>query len=390
MRKKAAKPQMRMPIFGGVVVSRGMVNHTLLSGVCMIGDKEAGLMQKLFVDSARFTGSKPPKNFTMSEGEIFYKGGKIAEVKLSGMLPPLKDEEWDEFPSDEDKERAGLPMLGDEEWVWRMPSWSVGAPDFSWVWDLRRACVPRDLGRPYVAALRIGAPILLWWDVTPGRKHIPPADADVRRIQISQPLDLPSEGEERARFDAAIMYAEWLARSADEMNTLLRLLRDGGELEFIDRYRALGHAFDLLLEQRIGNGTTGNAGRLSFSIKKLEGAEMRRKLLSAVAAIARDHLTIRAGRERGSKNKERNPRSKKGARDPDEDEKRRKQILDVITTVYRNLRKRLPAAEAETKLTVTAVIAKSGIPKSTLYDWFRRVGYDFEDLKTTVLKRVGD
>lgn len=124
--------------------------------------ERANQVQRLFVDSAKFAGTEPPKYFRMTAGEIYYEGGKIAEVKLRGMLPPVKDEEWDEFPTDEDKERLGIPTTGDDEWALRMPTWRTDAgPDFSWVDDLRLAFSPRDLGRPYVAALGIGKPFLL-------------------------------------------------------------------------------------------------------------------------------------------------------------------------------------------------------------------------------------
>lgn len=377
-----------MPVLGGVVVPRGKAFRTLLKGVYVVDGETADQVQKLFVDSARFTGSGPPKYLKMSAGEIFYDGGKIAEVKLRGGLPLVKDEEWDEFPTDEDKERLGLPMSADEEWAWKRPSWSTSArPDFSWVDDLRLAFAPRDLGRPYVAALRIGGPILLWWDVASGNNSPSPAGADVRFIRIARPVKKKPSGRrhDRAGFEAAIRYAEELARSADEMRTLLKLLRDDDELEFIDQYRAFSHAFEPLLEQRIDDGATG---RLRFSIKAMGEAEMRQRLVSAVAAIARDHLIIRPGRRHGSGTRNRNPKSKKRVSDREKDEERRKLIADVIMSEYKSLRRDMPAAEAESRITRAVVLAAAKIPKSTFFDWLVRIGSCFEDLKAEALRRL--
>jgi len=116
MRKKAAKPSIRMPLLGGVVMGHGSSARTLLKGVYVVGGKHADQVQKLFVDSARFTGSEPPRNFRMSEGEIYYEDGKIAEVRLRGTLPLEREEVWVEFPVMEDEELNVLPPNEGEEW----------------------------------------------------------------------------------------------------------------------------------------------------------------------------------------------------------------------------------------------------------------------------------
>lgn len=380
-----------MPVLGGVVIPHGKAARTLLKGVYVVDGKTADQVQELFVDSARFTGSKPPKYFKMTAGEIFYEGGKIAEVKLRGRLPLVKDEEWDEFPTDEDNERLGLPMVGDEEWAWKRPSWSTSArPDFSWVDDLRLAFSPRDIGRPYVAALRIGGTLLLWLDVTSRRTSPPPAGADVRLIRVTRPVKRkPSGGRgDRVGFEEAIRYVEVLARSAEEMRTLMKLLRDGDELEFIDQYRAFGHAFEPLLKQRVEDGGTG---RLSFSMKAMGEAEMRQRLVFAVAAIARDHLIIRPGPRQGSKTKNRKPGAEQRALYRKlKDEQNKKIILEAIMSEYKKQRKQFPPAEAESKLTATVVIARLGKPRRTFYSWLKRLGCNFEELKTDAIKCAGD
>jgi hypothetical protein len=48
----------------------------------------------------------------------------------------------------------------------------------------------------------------------------------------------------------------------------------------------------------------------------------------------------------------------------------------------------MPTAEAEAQVTVGVVIAKSGIRKSTFYDWLGRIDCVFEDLKTEALWRL--
>lgn len=391
-----------MPIFGGVVTGRGKSARTLPKGVYVVDGEPAGRVQELFVDSARFTGIEPPKNFRMSKGEIFYEGGRIVEVILKGTLPPTRGEEWFDFPVMEDEEWDIFPQTQDEEWdgyprsvyeksEWTVLTWSTGDSDFSLVNDLSVSFSQRDLGRPYVAALSIGGPVLLRWDMASEPTATPPADADVRLIRIPEPVKRSAEGEDRAGFEAAILYAEWLAKSAREMKTLLKLLREGGELDFIDQYRAFGHAFEPLLRQWINDGDSGGSSRLSFSLKELGEAEMRGRLTKAVAAIARDHLIIRAGRKPGSKTKPENPGSEIRAREQKEyDDERRRVILDLIEVMYKSLRRTMPAAEAEAELKVKGVIATSKISKSTFYDWLRRIGCGFEDLKTEALRRAGN
>ena len=270
-----------------------------------------------------------------------------------------------------------------------MTSWSLGTPDFTWVDDLRLAFSPRDLGRPYVAALSIGDPLLLWWDVAPGHATRPAAGADVRLIRVPQPVKKPDGKGDRARFDAAIRYAETLARSASEMKTLLKRLRDGGELDFIDQYRAFGHAFSSLLRQRINEGGPGGAGRLSFSMKGPGGTKMRHKLTNAAAAIARDRLIIKPGRPPGSKTINRKSGSEQRAQTQKEkDDERRTVVLDVIEAEYRRLRQLMPAAKAEFEVKEAVVIAKSKIKRSTYFNWLRRIKCEFEDLKTEVIRRA--
>lgn len=400
MRKKAAKPLIRMPLLGGVVMGHGSSARTLLKGVYVVGGKHADQVQKLFVDSARFTGSEPPGKFRMNEGEIFYEDGKIAEVRLRGTLPLEREEGWVEFPVMEDEELNVLPPNEGEEWdglplsvyekmQWKVPSWSLGTPDFTWVDDLRLAFSPRDLGRSYVAALSIGGPLLLWWDVASGRHAYAPAGVDVRLIRVPQPAKRPGGRGDRAKFDAAIRYAETLAKSAREMKTLLKLMRDGGELDYIEQYRAFGHAFSPLLRQRINEGGPGGAGHLSFSMKGLGGTKMRHKLTNAAAAIARDRLIIKPGRPPGSKTKHRKLGSEQRAQTQKEkDDERRTVVLDVIEAEYRRLRQLMPAAKAEFEVKEAFVIAKSKIKRSTYFNWLRRIRCEFEDLKTEAIRRT--
>lgn len=209
----------------------------------------------------------------------------------------------------------------------------------------------------------------------------------MRFIRVTPPVKRPGWGDDRAGFEAAIRYAEALARSADEMRTLMKLLRDGGELEFIDQYRAFGHAFESLLGQRLDAGGTG---RLKFSMRAMGETEMRRRLVSAVAAVARDYLIIRAGRRPGSKTKIRKPESGRGEKASEKSVRLKKKILGAITAEYTKLRGKWPPAEAESRVTATVVIAKLKTPRSTFYDQLRRAGYSFDDLKTEALRSAED
>jgi hypothetical protein len=143
MKKKAVRSLVKMPIFGGVVMGRGDNARTLLRGVYVVDGERAKQVQKLFVDSARYMGSAPPKKFRMSKGEIFYEGGRIGEVMLKGTLPPIREEEWVEFPVMEDEEWDVFPLTEDEEWdghpltVYekmevKVRSWSTGHRTSRW------------------------------------------------------------------------------------------------------------------------------------------------------------------------------------------------------------------------------------------------------------------
>jgi hypothetical protein len=249
------------------------------------------------------------------------------------------------------------------------------------------AFTQRDLGRPYLAALSIGGPILLRWDVASEDAASPPVGADVRLIRIPEPLKKADTERDRAGFEAAISYVEWLAKSAREMKSLLKLLRDGGELDFMDQYRAFGHAFRPLLRQQFGEGSPDGSGRLTFSMKEFGKADVRQKLTNAVAAIARDHLVILSGPRPGSKKTNRKPVSEDRARvRENNDEKLKKRILTETTAAYKKLRKQFPPAEAESKLKGVVVIARLGIHARTFYNWLNRLRCTFEELKTEALK----
>ncbi len=388
-----------MPIFGGVEVARGKAVRPLLKGVYIVDGTVARQVQKLFVDSARFKKFNPPKGFTMTAGEIFYEGGKIAEVRLKGNLPPVKDkdvsdfdlltdEEWAELVKRKNEHWSKVPVIRNDEWAWRWPSWATKrGPDFTWLDDLCLAFSPRSsLGRPYVAALRFGGPILLWWDVASGRTHDTPVDADVRHIRVTQPVNVAAEKNDKRGFEAAIRYLDGLGRSADAMKDLLTLLKDGSCIDFIDDRRAFGSAFSRLLVQWIDESSPDSTGQLSFSMKKLKEPKMREKMINAVAAMTSGYFIIRSGRPRGSQTK--NPKLKAGKIDPDSEEKAqlKKMILSAITGQYEMLRQRFPPAEAESQLKKKVVYKGLDVSKNTFDNWLERIGCSFEELKTETMK----
>lgn len=387
-----------MPLFGGVVVGRGASARTLSKGVYVVDGEAAAQVQKLFLDSARFNGSKPPQKFKLSKGEIYYEGGKIKEVSMRGTLPPSKTDESIEHPVMEDDRGYVIPMSQEEVWdglplnvyvqaEWMVSTWSAGGPDYRLVDDLDVSFAPRDLGRPYVAALRIGGPILLRWDVSSAYAATPPAGADVRLIRVPRPVKKTGGLNDGARFEYAISYAEWLARSAREMKALLKRLRDGHEFDFIDHHRAFGYAFKSLLTQRLDEDTIGGAGKLRFTIKGKPGVELREAMTNAVAAVAKDYLFIRRGRPPGSKTRNKNPGAEKRVvGQKEKDEERRRAVLDLIKDEYRDRLQRMPAAEAEAAVKVGVVIARSRMSKDAFYNWLRRIRCEFEDLKAEALK----
>lgn len=303
----------------------------------------------------------------------------------------MEDEGGYVIPSSQEEEWDGLPLNVYEKVDLKVLTWSTGAPDFTLVDDLRLSFSLRDLGRPYVAARSIGGPVLLWWDVASARVAPPPASADVRLIRIPQPVKKLGGEDDRAGFEAALLYVEWLARSAREMKALLKLLRDGGDLDFIDQYRAFGHTFRPLLRQRFDEGSSGDTGRLRFSMKQFGKAGIRQKLTNAVAAIARDHLVIKPGPEPGSKMTNRKQVSEDRARARKKNnEKIKKIILRATTAAYKKFLKNFPPAEAESKLKGVVVIARIGKPARTFYSWLNRLGCTFEELKTEALRRARD
>jgi hypothetical protein len=403
MKKKAAKTSLRMPIFGGVVISRGGEARDFPRGVYVVSGGAARRVQKLFVDSAGFTGPKPPKNFTMSAGEIFYEGGAIAEARLTGTLPPvknedwadldpLKDEDWVEMRKRRNEKRAKPPLIDDdEEWIWERPAWSTDpGPDTPWIDDLRLAFSPRNLGRPFVAALRIGGPILLWWDVESARTRHTPADADVRHVRVTQPVKVSGGMADRRGYEAAIRYAGGLAKSAEAMKTLLSRLRDGGELDFIDERRAFGNAFRRLLTQRVDERSSGSTGPLSISMRRLKETKMRGKLLNAVAAMTSDYLLIRPGRPPGSQTKTPNLKSKKIEYSRERGIEIEQMIVGAIRGEYEKFCGECQPAEAEFRVNRKIVYQALDISKNTLYNWLRRSGRSFEKLKTKALKSAQD
>jgi hypothetical protein len=401
MGTKTANTNLRMPIFGGGEFTRGGEARTLLKGVYVVDGRLADKVQQLFMDSARYTYYEPPEKLIMTAGEIFYQDGKIAEVRLRGDLPLIRDKEWADFDLLEDEEVVeilrrenerwpDLPLINNEERVWKLPSWTTDdGPDFSWVDDLRLAFSPRDLGRPYVAALKIGGPLLLWWNVESAHTDNSPPDTDVRRIRIARPAEITQGSDDKTAFDAAIRYTSALARSADVMMSFLTRLRDDSLLDFIDERWPFGYAFGRLLKQQINHGDPSSGGRLSFSMKKMSKAEMRAELLTAIAEMAREHLSISRGRRDGSKTKIRNPdtEAKKEAQRLEKKVQLKENILLAMVEEYNHLRKKSPA-ETEFKVTPGAITTRLKTKRRTFYNWLKRVGSSFEELETEAFRRA--
>lgn len=402
MKEKSAKTALRMPLLEGVNITRGEFTRTFSRGVYIVSEDDARQVQDLFVDSARFKGYKPPKDLTMSAGEIFYEGGEIAEVRLRGNLPLEEDKEFADLELLKDEEWAGLikikyekwtkfPIIGDEDWLWKVPSWTTGGgPDFSWLDDLRLAFLPRNLDRPYVAALRIEGGLLLWWDVASARTPHIPADVDVRLIQITQPVRADGGKKEQADLESAIRYADALTRSADALKTLLSQLRDGDELDFIDERRAFGHAFRCLLTQQFDAGSADSTGQLSFSMNEMGEAEMRKRLLIAVAAISNDYLLIRRGRPPGSERETQKPKSKKKELTPEQKVALKQLILETITAQYQKFRGEFPPLEAEIKVNKKSIYKRLDISRETFNKWLAEIECTFEELKTEVMHSTKD
>ena len=66
------------------------------------------------------------------------------------------------------------------------------------------------------------------------------------------------------------------------------------------------------------------------------------------------------------------------------------ETLDVGHRFTEKLCKQFPPAEAESRLKAIHVIARLGEPRRTFYHWLKRLGCDFEKLKTEVLKCARD
>jgi hypothetical protein len=295
-----------MPILGAVLIARGKTVETLLRGAYMVDKRQARQIYELFVDSAGFTGPRPPKDFKMSMGEIFYEGGKIAEVRLSGRLAPVNEGKW------------GGPVR---------PGWREGRdPHFEVTEGFRLALSPPDQGRSYVAAVRIGGHFLLSWDLSSGVAEQAPGGTDVRHIRITSPIEIYVGKDENITLGAAIKYLEMMARAADDLKTFLSQVGDGAAVRVSRQQRPFQRAYGPLLKQRIDDGVPHGAVRLSFSMKELKAAEMRKRLVTAVAALTSDYLAIQSGRKRGSKSKSRNDKSKKIERDLKKREKLKKRF----------------------------------------------------------------
>ena len=119
---------------------------------------------------------------------------------------------------------------------------------------------------------------------------------------------------------------------------------------------------------------------------------MRVEMLTAVAAMSREHLVIRRGRGRGSKTKNRNPKTEaeKEAERQQKKIKLEENILLAMVEEYNYLRKKSPAAEAEFQVTRARIIAKLKIKPPTFYRWLKLVESSFEKLKADAIRSIKD
>jgi hypothetical protein len=133
MSERAANTSLKMPVLAGVVIAGRAFARTYLKGRYILDESQSRQVEKLFVDSARFTGHQPPEDFALMAGEIFYEERKIVEIRLTGALTPIK--------------KKGM--------LTSHPRWHLGGgPKFDINPDFSLSPAPQDRGRAYVVAMK--------------------------------------------------------------------------------------------------------------------------------------------------------------------------------------------------------------------------------------------
>jgi hypothetical protein len=354
MSRKTAKTAQRIPILCGVVRGRGRTAQTILRGDYVLDEIQSRQVKKLFMDSARFIGSKQLKDFRLEGGEIFYENGKIAEIRMVGSLP---------------KNEKG-------EYI----RWSVGqAPNFTLTGDVRLLPSPQDQGRAYVLALTFRNILILSWNVEPNVAYCSPnlVDADVRFIRVAATTNTPPPWQ----FETGIRYAKLIIKSAKEMKMLLTQLREGVNFDGAYAYMEFCHAFMPLLKQPINDDASKGSAQGDLPIKGLGGWNPSHKLLDFILERARENAHGRLGRRRGSRTINRKNKIQ------ERNLLRKKKILHALMIEYKKFCRKFAEADAEVKVTRVVVAERLGQARGTLHNWLRQGKFDFEDLKTEAIRR---
>lgn len=346
--------------------------RTYLRGDYILDELQSRQVENIFRDSASSAGYELPDNFLLQEGEIFYKDGKIDEIRLAGTLSQLK----------------GKRKKSQESWCF-----AGKAPGFERTSELVLVLSPQDHDRTYIAVMRVGKFFILSWDVAANAVRHNSDSPDVSNVDKRLIRIVASAWKSKAApdvqseelYNIAIRSATFIVEAAYDMKMLFVRLRDGETLD--SGYdRSFRHAFTPLLKQLPDVEVSKRQGQGRLLLNPMSQHDLNKALLKAVLESAKEHLSFGPGRPLRSKTKNRTFNLKKIELERKKKERLKKKILVAITAEYKKFRRTLSPTEAEFQVKAIVVINRLGASRSTFYSWLKQLGCDFNELKTEAIE----
>jgi hypothetical protein len=377
IKRMAAAASCKTPIVDGVVFAQPGTRasaRTYLRGDYILDERQSRQVENIFRDSASSAGYELPDNFLLQEGEIFYKDGKIDEIRLAGTLSQLK----------------GKRKKSQESWCF-----AGKEPGFELTSDFGLVQSPQDQHRTHVAVLRLGDFFILSWDVAANAvRHVSDSpevsNVDKRFIRIAASAWKSEEDDDDVQskelYDTAIRSATSIVEAASDMKMLFVQLRDGRALNTSGYDRSFRHAFTPLLKQLPDVEVSKRQGQGRLLLNPMSQHDLNKALLKAVLESAKEHLSFGPGRPPKSKTKNRTLNLKKIEIERKKKERLKKKILVAITAEYKKFCRKWSPTEAEFQVKAIVVIKRLGASRSTFYNWLKLLGCNFSDLKTEALE----
>lgn len=141
----------------------GVHKFPFLQGNIKLKLDRSEFVRSVFIRSAYLSNRSMPEEIEFRAAQVFYKDGKIEEVRLAVSYPPNSEQtegtEW-------------------RKWTTSVP------PDFRIQTDGTLALVPEDEGRTHITACRRGSSLFLSWDVTSNACHEREEGVDLFSLDI--------------------------------------------------------------------------------------------------------------------------------------------------------------------------------------------------------------